>query len=105
MTDASSAPEPVEVRVDSQDRRLIVAWDDGMKTQVGWDDLHNACPSATCRGHYPGEVEPPNVQGITLLDVFEVGSYALRFRWSEGGCQDGIYTFGYLRDLGKPFTG
>jgi len=42
---------------------------------------------------------------IPLLDVFEVGSYALRFRWSEGGCQDGIYTFGYLRDLGKPFTG
>jgi DUF971 family protein len=98
-------PEPTEVRVESASRRLVISWEDGLATQYPWDDLHNACPSATCRGHFPGEKDPPNVQGITLLDVMEVGSYAIRFRWSEGGCQDGIYTWEYLREIGKPFTG
>lgn len=101
----ATQPEPVEIRIESAPRQLVIEWDDGRRTFYPWDDLHNACPSATCRGHSPGEVEPPNVKGITLHDVQPVGQYAVRFKWSEEGCQDGIYTWTYLREIGQTAPG
>ena len=80
---------------------MIIRWDDGHRAQYPYDDLHNACPSATCRGH-GGEKEPPKLEGMQLLHIEEVGTYALRFRWNEGGCNDGIYSWAYLREIGQP---
>ncbi len=92
---------PSEVRNDRENGRMVIVWDDGARLEYAYDDLHNACPSATCRGH-GGELEPPQLRGVQLLHIQEVGTYALRFRWSEGGCHDGIYTWDYLRELGRP---
>ncbi|MEL6186387.1 MAG: DUF971 domain-containing protein [Myxococcota bacterium] len=92
-------PSATEVRNDRDNARMLIVWDDGVRLQYPYDDLHNACPSATCRGH-GGEKEPPNLKGMQLLGIEEVGTYALRFKWSEGGCNDGIYTWPYLRELG-----
>lgn len=92
--------EPIEVRNDRENGRMIIAWSDGVRLEYPYDELHNACPSATCRGH-GGEKEPPNLSGMSLLQIREVGNYALRFRWNEGGCQDGIYTWTYLREIGR----
>lgn len=91
---------PVEVKNDRENGRMLIEWDDGTRLEYPYDNLHNACPSATCRGH-AGEKEPPNLVGTQLLGIREVGTYALRFQWSEGGCQDGIYTWAYLWELGE----
>ncbi|NJK89317.1 MAG: DUF971 domain-containing protein [Myxococcales bacterium] len=64
---------------------MIIKWDDGQRLQYPLDDLHNACPSATCRGHSAGEVEPPALRGAQLLHIEEVGNYALRFTWAPRG--------------------
>ena len=69
----------VEVRNDRDNGRLIIKWDDGLRLQYPFDDLRNACPCAECRGHSPGEVEPPQVSGVALQKIEEVGAYALRF--------------------------
>lgn len=93
--------DPVEVRNDRDNGRVLITWDDGRRTQYVFDDLRNACPCAGCRGHTPGEVEPPQVVGVALLRISEVGNYALRFEWSDGHTT-GIYTWPYLRDIGEP---
>jgi DUF971 family protein len=94
----------VEVRHDRENGRVVITWEDvsgeESKLQYFLDDLRNACPCAGCRGHSPGEVEPPNVRGAGLLNIAEVGTYALRFDWSDGH-STGIYTWEYLQEIGK----
>jgi len=92
--------EPVEVRNDRENGRLLITWDDDARTQYPFDPLRNACPCAGCRGHSPGEVEPPKVVGVALLRIGEVGNYALKFDWSDGHTT-GIYTWEYLRKIGQ----
>ncbi|MCB9653784.1 MAG: DUF971 domain-containing protein [Deltaproteobacteria bacterium] len=91
---------PVEVRHDRENGRVVVSWDDGTRQQYPLDDLRNACPCAGCRGHSPGEVEPPSVQGAVLMNIAEVGTYALRFDWGDGHTT-GIYAWGYLKEIGQ----
>lgn len=94
-------PEPIEVRNDRDNGRLVITWDNEKKLQYPWDRLRNACPCAGCRGHSPGEVPAPNVVGVGLLLISEVGSYALRFDFSDGH-NTGIYTWSYLYEIGEP---
>ena len=94
---------PVEVRNDRDNGRVIIRWSDDQRFQYPLDDLRNQCPCAGCRGHSPGEVEPPNVSGVSLLNIEEVGAYALRFSWSDGH-QTGIYTWTYLESIGQPMV-
>lgn len=98
-----SERSPVEVRHDRDNGRVIIKWDDGQRLQYPLDDLRNACPCAGCRGHSPGEVEPPRVSGIALKHIGEVGAYALRFSWSDGH-DTGIYTWPYLEQIGQPMV-
>ena len=95
-----SEPMPVEVRHDRDNGRVVIKWDDDVRLQYPLDDLRNACPCAGCRGHSPGEVEPPQVKGVTLLNIAEVGNYALKFSWSDGH-DTGIYTWSLLRSAGQ----
>lgn len=95
------AKRPVEIRNDRENGRVVVTWDDGSKLQYVLDDLRNACPCAGCRGHSPGEVEPPHVKGVGLVHISEVGTYAIRFDWTDGHTT-GIYTWPYLLEIGQP---
>lgn len=92
--------EAVEVRNDRENGRVLITWDDGTRFEYPYDELRNACPCAGCRGHSPGEVEPPNVRGVQLTGIHEVGSYAIRFDWSDGH-STGIYTWSYLEEIGR----
>lgn len=92
---------PEEVRNDRENGRVVIKWDDDSRRMYAYDDLRNACPCAGCRGHAPGEVEPPNVSGVTLKGIAEVGTYALRFEFSDGH-DTGIYTWAYLEEIGAP---
>ncbi len=96
-----NAKRPVEIRHDRENGRVLIKWEDGERRQYPLDALRNACPCAGCRGHSPGEVEPPNVRGVVLLHIAEVGSYAIRFEWSDGH-STGIYTWPYLVEIGQP---
>ena len=91
---------PVEIRNERDNGRVVIIWDDDSRRQYPLDDLRNACPCAGCRGHVPGEVDPPQVHGAGLLQIQEVGSYAARFDWSDGH-NAGIYTWAYLCEIGQ----
>lgn len=91
---------PVEIRNDRENGRVLVVWDDDSRLGYLYDELRNNCPCAGCRGHAPGEVEPPSVTGVVVSHIAEVGSYAVRFEFSDGHAT-GIYTWSYLAEIGK----
>ena len=95
-----TAKRPTEVKLDRDNGRVVITWDDDSRLQYFLDELRNDCPCAGCKGHSPGEVEPPNVVGVGLENIVEVGAYALRFDWSDGHTT-GIYTWPYLLEIGK----
>lgn len=82
-------------------------WEDGMSTILTYVTLRAFCPCAVCRaakqaiktGDKRGalyEDLPP--QAYELKGVSWVGNYAIGLKWGDGHC-DGIYPFGFLRDL------
>lgn len=93
----------VEVRNDHENGRITIKWNDGARLQYFYDDLRNACPCAVCCGHTPGEVEPPQVSGVTVTYIHGVGHYALRFDFSDGH-NTGLYDWPLLYRLGQPMT-
>ncbi len=95
-----SDKRPVEVRNDRENGRLLITWDDDSRLQYPYDGLRNGCPCAGCRGHTPGEVEPPDVAGCSVQHIEEVGSYALKFAFSDEH-STGIYTWNYLQEIGE----
>lgn len=100
--------EPVEIRAPKGARLLEIDWSDGTTTAYEHLVLRALCPCAHCQGHqgpisWVEDVEKADPKGLELLDLSEVGSYALSLSFADGH-QTGIYTFAYLRALAKAFA-
>jgi DUF971 family protein len=92
---------PTGVNLDVGANLLEISWADGLVSRYGGGYLRHACPCADCRGHVPGEKEPPpweQVKDVRVSHVEAVGSYALRFTLSDGH-STGIYTYDFLREV------
>jgi DUF971 family protein len=82
-----------------------IGWEDGGRTRHPGAQLRWACPCAECRGEAgsPGRLdglaELPEDE-VRLTDVSLVGQYALSIGFASGHAT-GIYTFRYLRELGR----
>jgi DUF971 family protein len=91
---------PRSLKLDLAAQRLRVTWQDGHESEYEAAYLRFVCPCAGCRGHAPGDVEPPTweqVKDVKVLDAVPVGGYALQFSFSDGH-SSGIYSFDRLRD-------
>lgn len=82
---------------------LAITWSDGRTLHYPLDHLRAECPCAHCS---PTFDERPRLTreafaGITLRNLEEVGSYALRIAFSDGH-EMGIYTWGKLLAIGFP---
>jgi DUF971 family protein len=99
----SERPRPVDVSVFTRRRALEIEWSDGHRGSYAWEALRWSCPCATCSGEMgaPGvlqftrELTP---EQTTLVDLHEVGRYALQPIWQDGH-DTGIYSFDLLRRL------
>lgn len=104
MSQADSAPHPVDLTVDKRARQLRVAWASGEKSVFGFDYLAGLCPCANCKEkRREREMNPLVVLtgpgGPAELENAEmVGRYAINFIW-RGGCGAGIYSFDYLYEI------
>ncbi len=100
-------PSPTQVHVDSEDQTLSVQWSDGHTSVFPLDDLRDACPCATCKGHTVNYIAPPRsseeTQGGKWTDVTveTAGSVGLRIEWDDGH-NSGIYRWDRLRQLQPP---
>ncbi len=91
---------PTGIKLDLKSGVLEITWNDGHVSRYASAYLRQVCPCAQCRGHAPGEVEPPPLEAVAdvrILHIRPVGSYAVRFDLSDGH-ETGIYSFAFLRE-------
>ncbi len=91
------------------DRKLEIAWSDGVTRRYGFRALRDACPCATCREKR--NAPPPDPFTLPVLSQAElaplaiagmqpVGNYAYSIAFSDGH-DTGIFSFTLLRELGE----
>ena len=93
----TSTHEPLELRAPSGARVMEIDWADGHSGIYPHEVLRGYCPCADCQGH-EGPIEFVEGGNFELVDLVEVGNYALRLVWGDGH-QTGIYSFEFLRSL------
>lgn len=107
MSAKTADASPVEIRAPKGARLLEIVWSDGSTSLYEHLVLRAFCPCAHCQGHQgpvqwlDGAEELPD-SALELVDLFEVGSYALGLRFGDGHAT-GIYTFRYLAKLGEAY--
>jgi len=103
MSEQPTRPRPEQVGVYSRSRQLQIEWSDGHRSSYPWELLRWNCPCAVCAGEMgqPGVlkfVQRLTDDQTTLIDLHEVGQYALQPVWQDGH-DTGIYSFDHLRRL------
>ncbi|RXF74357.1 gamma-butyrobetaine hydroxylase-like domain-containing protein [Hansschlegelia zhihuaiae] len=92
---------PVELRLSPDGRTLTVAWADGARHAIAAELLRVESPSAEVQGHSAEQKTiVPGKRNVTIRDVQEVGSYAVRLLFDDGH-DTGIYTWRALREFGE----
>ena len=90
---------------------IAIRWDDGDEDYLPMDKLRALSPSAETQGERDllgnliGGGEPGrDFTGVTVTGWAPVGGYAIQFTFSDGH-RTGIYSFPYLREVGKAIRG
>lgn len=99
MSDPRTTPR--EIGPSDDGARLRIVWEDGEACEYEPRFLRLRCPCAGCVEEMTGRrmLTPDMVpEGVYPLEINYVGSYALRFHWSDGH-RTGIYPYEYLREL------
>ena len=97
-------PAPIDIQLIGEE--VAIAWNDGVETYLNGERLRAASPSAENQGERDifgqkhGGEGPRAFAGVRVLRWERVGNYALRFEFSDGH-KTGLYTYDYLRELGK----
>lgn len=89
-------PAPTEIHAPRGASSVEIVWDDGASTTYSNRLLRGLCPCARCQGH-TGQTRFVEGDHSALVDIEEVGDYALRFAWPD--CTTGLYSFEYLRKI------
>lgn len=104
MSDFTPVPKGLER---TSEGHLLIRWSDGHSQKLPPKMLLDACPCATCREkkETPTATESPlkivgsvRPEPVSVMSMTPVGNYAYTISFSKG-CNKGIYTFEYLRDL------
>jgi DUF971 family protein len=92
-------PLPTSLTVQQRARTLEIAFEDGLEATLSHEFLRVYSPSAEVRGHGPGqEVLQVGKRDVVLVDVEQVGNYAVKLIFSDGH-DSGLYSWDYLYDL------
>lgn len=97
----SYVPHPTAIEYAKAEGLLKMEFSDDHPAEYPTRYLRGYCPCARCQGHSSGppkwqEVSSP--RQIEILDVNQVGSYALCIVWGDGH-DTGIYSFDNLRKM------
>jgi DUF971 family protein len=92
---------PVEIRVETAEKRLRIDFDDGRSFTYPAEFLRVESPSAEVQGHGPGQKQiVAGRRHVGILGVEPVGNYAIRIRFDDLH-DTGIYSWTYLYGLGE----
>jgi DUF971 family protein len=108
MTETQTEPEHIAI---SKSKGIQIDWKDGHHSQYALGYLRDECPCATCTGAHGTEPQKSDYSkpkpaapfqmftpAIKILNVEQVGHYAIKIDWSDGH-NTGIYSFEHLRKI------
>lgn len=95
----------------TENRELIIRWNDGISQTIPFRRLRENCQCAGCNEQRIAPVKPPPPSSLRVLSAAEarplmiekmhpVGNYAYNIHFSDGH-QAGIFTFEMLRRIGE----
>ena len=95
-----------EISVGTEEQTMTIVWADEHRSAYSLEGLRLACPCVECAGGHdqmgkpfnPALFNVPASQTWKILDLQEVGNYALQIFW-EDGHNTGIYKWETLRGL------
>ena len=92
---------PVEIRLRTNSRLLVIAFDDGNIFEYTFEYLRVHSPSAEVVGHGPGqETLQVGKEDVRITSIDPVGHYAIRLVFDDGH-DTGLYSWTYLHELGR----
>ncbi len=106
----SDQPLPVGLNK-TDDRCLVIHWDDEYSQKIPFRQLRESCLCATCNDKREKQRANPPARGVLpilsaaeaqpldILKMHPVGNYAYSIHFSDGH-STGIFTFELLRSLG-----
>jgi len=92
---------PTEIRYLSEEKKLVVTFDNGKSFSYPAELLRVESPSAEVQGHGPNQKQ--TVAGrrhVGIMEVEPVGNYAVRLKFDDLH-DTGIYSWQYLYRLGR----
>ena len=104
-----TAPSPEHIAI-SKSKGIKIDWTDGHHSEYSVAYLRDECPCASCTGAHGTEPQKSNYSApakdlfpmykpvLKMLNIEEVGSYAIRIEWNDGH-NTGIYSFDHLRQI------
>ena len=96
----TSVPAPVEIRLRTQSRVLVVSFADGASFELPAEYLRVHSPSAEVQGHgVEAGVLVTGKERVGITAVEPIGHYAVRLLFDDGH-NTGLYTWKYLLELG-----
>ena len=95
------APEPTEIRLNSEESTMSIAFSDGRDFEFSYEFLRVYSPSAEVRGHTEADaVLQTGKKHVRVQAVDPVGHYAVRIDFDDGH-NTGLYSFEWLYELGE----
>jgi DUF971 family protein len=92
---------PTEIRYESQDKRLVVDFDNGVQFSYPAEYLRVESPSAEVQGHGPGQKQVVSGRRhVGIMAIEPVGNYAVRIKFDDLH-DTGIFSWAYLYELGE----
>ncbi len=94
-------PIPTEITLHQKSRLLEISFDEGSRFELSCELLRVYSPSAEVKGHGPGQgVLQIGKEQVNITAIEPVGNYGVKLIFDDGH-STGIYSWGYLYDLGK----
>ncbi len=92
---------PTEIRYLAEDKRLEIAFDNGVTFSYPAEYLRVESPSAEVQGHGPDQKQIlTGRRHVGILEIEPVGNYAVRIKFDDLH-DTGIYSWPYLYKLGE----
>ncbi len=92
---------PSELRIKNHGRNFEMQLASGEALLIPAELLRVESPSAEVKGHGPGqETLVWGKRNVLIIKAEPVGNYAVRLHFNDGH-DTGLYTWGYLADLGR----
>ena len=99
--DSGSKHWPSEIRYIAAERRLEVAFDNGVTYSYPAEYLRVESPSAEVQGHGPGQKQiVAGRRHVGIMAIEPVGNYAVRIKFDDLH-DSGLFSWTYLYELGE----